>query len=98
MLLIGKELLDDFCRKHTDSAQALKTWRTLVELSVWKSPHDIKRLYSSASFLSGNRVIFNIRGNHYRLVVRVRYLNGILFILWIGTHAEYDKQNFEADK
>jgi mRNA interferase HigB len=57
-------------------------------------PQDIKNRYRSADFLADNRVIFNIKGNHYRLVVRVKYQNGIAVIEWVGTHSEYDKQRF----
>ncbi|MDD2863960.1 MAG: type II toxin-antitoxin system HigB family toxin [Methylococcales bacterium] len=57
-------------------------------------PQDIKNRYSSADFLAENRVIFDIKGNHYRLVVKVRYQGGIVVIEWVGTHAEYDKQDF----
>jgi mRNA interferase HigB len=60
----------------------------------WKTPQDIKNRYSSADFLADNRVIFDIKGNHYRLVVKVRYQGEIVVVEWVGTHAEYDKQDF----
>ncbi|CAD7855214.1 MAG: hypothetical protein [Olavius algarvensis Gamma 1 endosymbiont] len=60
----------------------------------WRTPQDIKNRYRSVDFLTGNRVIFNLKGNHYRLVVRVRYQNGMVVIEWVGTHAEYDKKRF----
>lgn len=65
-----------------------------AQSACWKTPQDIKDRYRSADFLDGNRVIFNIKGNHYRLVVKVRYQNGIAVIEWVGTHAQYDKQRF----
>ncbi len=60
----------------------------------FQSAATIRDRYASASFLGGNRVIFNIKGNSYRLVVKVRFQNGIVMIEWGGTHAEYDKKNF----
>ncbi len=57
----------------------------------WKSPADIKQAYRNASFLANNRVVFNIKGNHYRLIVAVQYVHGILYIRFVGTHRDYDK-------
>ena len=57
-------------------------------------PQDIKNRYRSADFLAGNRAIFNIKGNDFRLVVKIRYQNGIVVVEWVGTHAEYDKKRF----
>jgi mRNA interferase HigB len=94
MKLVGLPMLDDFKRGHADSRGALDAWRYDIEQSQWDGPHDIKRNYPSASFLANNTVIFNIKGNTYRLAVKVRYQNGIVKIEWIGTHAEYDKKRF----
>lgn len=94
MIVVGIDKLVSFSQKHANSEKALKTWLKSVELSQWKTPQDIKNSYRSADFLADNRVIFNIKGNHYRLVVKVRYVNGIVKIEWVGTHAEYDKQQF----
>nr|WP_232225055.1 type II toxin-antitoxin system HigB family toxin [Dactylococcopsis salina] len=57
----------------------------------WQTPADIKRVYANASILPNNRVVFNIKGNDYRLIVHVRYDIGIIFIRFVGTHQEYDK-------
>lgn len=94
MVVVGIDKLVSFSQKHANAEKALKTWLKSVELSQWKTPQDIKNSYRSADFLADNRVIFNIKGNHYRLVVKVRYVNGIVKIEWVGTHAEYDKQQF----
>ncbi|MEO5341843.1 MAG: type II toxin-antitoxin system HigB family toxin [Gammaproteobacteria bacterium SHHR-1] len=67
---------------------------TRKKASAWQCPNDIKRRFPSADFLSDNRVIFNIKGNHYRLVVKAAYQAGILRIEWVGTHAEYSKKTF----
>lgn len=94
MRIVGKDRLDAFSRKHADSRRALERWVTDVQRERWKTPQDIRVAYNSADFLANNRVIFNIRGNNYRLVVQVRYCNGLVLIEWIGTHAEYDKKTF----
>jgi len=94
MKVVGRDKLNDFGRKHADVKKALDAWFHEASASEWKTTQDIRNRYRSADFLAGNRVIFNIKGNHYRLVVRVRYQNGIVLIEWIGTHAEYSKQQF----
>lgn len=96
MQLLGLPKLEAFKRSHADSRGPLDTWRVEVESAHWAGPQDIKDRYPSASFLADNRVIFNIKGNTYRLVVKARYQNGIVLIEWVGTHAEYDKQNFQG--
>jgi hypothetical protein len=94
MRIVGLDILDAFRKKHADARRPLNAWQTDVEYSTWLSPQDIKDKYASVDFLSGNRAIFNIKGNAYRLVVAVRYRNGLVVIDWVGTHAEYSKQNF----
>ena len=98
MKVLGKDKLEQFYEKHTDSKSALIAWHRDACDSSWSSPQDIKIRYRSADFLSENRVIFNIKGNDYRLVVQMRYQNGIAVILWVGTHAEYSKKNFRSKK
>jgi len=80
-----------FCRKHNQAAEPLAAWVNEACRADWRTPLDIKRRYTSADFLANNRVIFNIKGNHYRLVVQVIYVAGVVVIERIGTHAEYDK-------
>lgn len=94
MQLLGIIKLDAFKRQHADSRGALGAWQTAIERERWTGPGDVKIRYPSASLLADNRVIFNIKGNAYRLVVKARYQNGIVLIEWVGTHAEYDKQRF----
>lgn len=94
MQLLGLIQLDAFKRTHADSRGPLDVWQAEVEKAQWTGPQDVKNRYPSASFLADNRVIFNIKGNTYRLVVKARYQNGIVLIEWVGTHAEYDKKNF----
>lgn len=69
----------------------LQTWFHDVEHASWSGPADIKAVYRNASLLANNRVVFNIKGNHYRLVVVVVYQNGVVYIRFVGTHEEYDR-------
>ena len=94
MQVLGKDKLISFYKKHANAKSAIESWIAEAQSAKWKTPQDIKDRYRSADFLDGNRVIFNIKGNHYRLVVRVRYQNGVAVVEWVGTHAEYDKQRF----
>jgi mRNA interferase HigB len=73
-----------------DAKQPLLAWYKEAQKAKWKKPDDIKAKYGSASFIANNRVVFNIAGNKYRLVVKVRYDKSILFVRFIGTHEEYD--------
>jgi mRNA interferase HigB len=89
--IIAKKTLRDFWEVHADSEQYLKTWYETAKSSNWISPNDIKQTYVNASILRDSRVVFNIKGNSYRLVVKFNYERQWAFIRFIGTHAEYDK-------
>ncbi|MBI3776228.1 MAG: type II toxin-antitoxin system HigB family toxin [Gammaproteobacteria bacterium] len=94
MRIVGLPILEAFQARHANVCGALDAWRSEVERAEWKSPQDIKRRYRSADFLAGNRVIFDVKGNAYRLVVMVRYQSGLVVVEWVGTHADYDKKKF----
>ncbi len=89
--IFAKSTLRKFWEKHPDSEQYLKTWFETVTSSNWKSPNDIKQSYAHASILRNGRVVFNIKGNDYRLVVKFRFDKQLAFIRFVGTHEEYDK-------
>jgi mRNA interferase HigB len=89
--VIAKKILREFWGKHADSEQQLKIWYQEVSKAKWKTTKIIKSEYPSANFLAENRVVFNIKGNHYRLIVKINYDYQIVWIRFIGTHAEYDK-------
>lgn len=91
MRIIAKSTIRQYWQKHPDSESALKAWFEDTRRANWRNPNDIKNIYRSASILPNNRVVFNIKGNNYRLIVQIRYDLGIVFIRFIGTHAEYDK-------
>jgi len=80
---------------HSDAISPLAEWYAEVSKASWQTPQDIKARYKSASFLSDNRVVFNIAGNKYRLVVKINYSYSTAYVRFVGTHAEYDKINAE---
>ncbi len=91
MRIISRRTLKDFLEKHNDAEQQLEAWYYDVKNSNWQSPNDISKYYPSASFLNDNRVVFNIKGNRYRLIVKINYDFQIIYLRFVGTHAEYDK-------
>ena len=91
MRIIARSTLRDFWQKYPDAEQPLKSWYSEASRAVWQSPTDVKNLYRNASIVANNRVVFNIKGNDYRLIVHIRYDINIIFIRFIGTHKEYDK-------
>lgn len=91
MRIIARKTLREFWRKHPDAEQALRAWYHDVKLARWKTPADIRRIYANASFVTNNRVVFNVRGNTYRIVVAINYDFGIVYVRFVGTHREYDK-------
>ena len=94
MRIISVKKLKDFWNSgHADSEQSLKVWYQILKQENFEAPNEIKRLFPSASFVGNNRVIFNICGNKYRIVTHIRYDINIVYIRFIGTHAEYDKIN-----
>lgn len=93
MRVISRKTLKLFWVKYPDAEQALKAWYDEANKAKWKSPGDIKRFYPSASFLQDNRVVFNIKGNNYRLIVRINYPYQMVWIRFVGNHAQYDKIN-----
>ena len=93
MKVLDRERLERFCRKHTDARGWIENWLADVESAAWTAPQDIRQRYASASFLPEGVVIFNVKGNAYRLEVTVAYRTGVVSIDWIGTHREYDARN-----
>ena len=89
--VIAKKILREFWEKHNDCEQQLKSWFKEASVAEWKNAHDIKSEYPSASILNDQRIVFNIKGNHYRLIVKLNYDYQMIWIRFIGTHAEYDK-------
>lgn len=95
MRVIKKRTLVDFWEEYPDSESQLRAWYSEAKSAVWNNSADVKALYRSASILKKGRVVFNICGNKYRLVVKINYRVHIIYIRFIGTHTEYDKINAE---
>lgn len=89
--IFAKSTLREYWVKHPDTEQYLKTWYDTVMSSVWKTPNDVKKTYANASILKDSRIVFNIKGNDYRLIVKFNFEKQWAFIKFIGTHVEYDK-------
>jgi len=97
--VISKQTLRRFwegASGRDDARRALEAWHREVPRAVWRSPQDIKRQYASASVLKGTRVVLNICGNRYRLVVRINFALQIVFIRFVGTHVQYDAIDAET--
>lgn len=93
--IVAKSTLMEFWKAHPESEQYLKTWYDTATHSDWKNPNDVKKAYANASILKNGRVVFNIKGNSFRLVVKFNYEKQWGFVRFIGTHDEYN--NINAD-
>ena len=89
--IIKRKVLEDFWTIHNDCQSSLTAWFHEAKNAKWQNSNDIKIEYPSASILENNRVVFNIKGNKNRLIIAIHYSSKIIFIRFIGTHAEYDK-------
>lgn len=90
MLILGTDKLERFWRRNQNSRRWLQEWLRVVNNENWRAPHDVLDQYPRASILPRNRVVFRIRGNHYRMVASVNYRLSTVNIRFVGTHAEYD--------
>ena len=95
MRIIAKRALREFWERHPDAREPLLAWYREVEQEDWDTPAKVKAKYRRASIVGGSRVVFNIKGNDYRLVVRVLYAYRVVYVRFVGTHAEYDAIDVE---
>ena len=95
MRIIAKKTLRGFWERHANAEEPLLAWYREVLKEDWDTPAKVKEKYRSASIVGGNRVVFNIKGNDYRLVVRISYPGRIVYVRFVGTHAEYDAIDVE---
>ena len=93
MRVIARRTLREFWERHRRAEQSLRSWYAEAAKANWTSPQDIKSAYRHASFLADNRVVFNVAGNRYRLIAHVNYGYRIVYVKFVGTHAEYDRIN-----
>lgn len=91
MRVIAKRTLREFWEKHRDCEQQLKSWFREAEQAEWNNPNEILAEYPNARIIENNRAIFNIKGNRYRLIIKINFKFGMVWVRFIGTHAEYDK-------
>jgi|SRR6185437_9318021 len=91
MKVVAVSSLRRFWTRHPDAEQPLKAWYDEARHARWATPRDIRKRYASASFVGNNRVVFNIKGNDYRLIVAVAWRFQAVYIKFVGTHAEYDR-------
>jgi len=96
MKVIAVATLRKFWEKHPDAEHALRAWHDEATHAEWKQPADIKAQYRNASILKNRRVVFNIKGNDYRLIVAVAYKVGVVYVKFVGTHAQYDAVDAET--
>jgi mRNA interferase HigB len=94
MTLIGLDKIDDFVKPQPRALGPLQAWKAEAAKATWTKFLDVKNRYRSADVLPGNHVIFDIGGNKYRLFVQVAYQTKIVRVIWVGTHAEYDRKKF----
>ena len=94
MTLIGANKIDAFVKRQPRALGAFRAWRKEASAAVWTKPLDVKNRYRSADIRPNNHVIFDIGGNKYRLFVQVSYRLNIVRVVWVGTHAEYDRKKF----
>ncbi len=96
MHVISRKRLRDYCQNHADSCEALDDWYKIVSQANWTKLIEVQTIYPQAEAV-GNFTIFNIKGNKYRLIVSLNYQKQIVYIKYILTHAEYDKNNWKND-
>ena len=95
MRIIAKATLRAFWIRHPDAEESLLAWYREAQKADWDRPEKIKEKYRSASFVGRNRVVFNIKGNKYRLVVKMKYEKQLVFVRFVGTHTDYEAINVE---
>ncbi|TZF82145.1 type II toxin-antitoxin system HigB family toxin [Pedobacter sp. BS3] len=91
MRIINKGVLDIFMHKHADTRSPINKWVAIVENNSFTNHNELKSVFPSADYVGNSRYVFNIKGNKYRFIVLVIFINGIIEVKFCGTHAEYDK-------
>lgn len=94
MKLVGRDSLERFSRTHADVRGQVDAWVSEVQEAEWQTPSDIKTRYQQASFLHDSRVVFNLKGNKYRLDTKISFKNQVVLVVRIGTHQEYSTWKF----
>ena len=95
MRILSRKTLREFWEAHPDAKEPLEVWYHRTKTEDWSTPANVQDLWPRSSIVGPNRVVFRIKGNNYRMVVEVNYQGAIVFIRFIGTHAQYDRINVE---
>ena len=95
MHVIAKKPLREFWERNPDTERPLRAWHKEAQTADWDTPADVKAAYLKASIIGDNRIVFNIKGNAYRLMVRTDYRRHIVYVRFVGTHADYDRIDAE---
>lgn len=93
MVIITKTTLEKFAKIHPGAAEPLNNWYTITRTAGWRNYADIKQSFNSVDAVDRDRYCFNIKGNEFRLIVLILFKTRTVFVLWLGTHSEYDKLN-----
>ncbi len=92
MRIFNRSTLSKFWVRHRDAEVPLRLWHSMVKRASWRGPAEVRAMFGTADFLAGDRVVFDIKGNRYRLVAQIRYApHALVFIRFIGTHAQYER-------
>ena len=91
MRIIAKRTLRDYWESHPNAEEPLRSWYRTVKGEDWDTPAKLKARFPKASIVGGNRAVFDIRGNHYRLIVEINYSYRTVYVRFVGTHTEYDR-------
>jgi mRNA interferase HigB len=91
MRVVAKSTVDDYTEEHAEAREKMKAWYDFVKHADWHAPADVQKDFGEDAVLPNNHAVFNIKGNKYRIVVHIHYISQIVFIRFVGTHAEYDK-------
>lgn len=94
MYLVGRPILEEFATRHADARSVIDSWVAEVLAASWKGPMDVKARYPKASLIGDGRVVFNVKGNDYRLDTKIAYQTGVVRVVRIGTHREYNTWTF----
>ena len=93
MRIVKEKTRTEYCKhsRYKQAEESVKAWIYEVRFSIWENTNELKSKYGNASIINSKRVVFNIKGNDYRLIVDIEYKLKVVFIVWFGTHTEYDK-------
>jgi mRNA interferase HigB len=91
MELTGREIIENFCKKHADATTPFEQWMEYIGMAKWTNHNELKASFPSADYVGNKRYVFNIKGNTYRMICVVVFVDGLLKVRFVGTHAEYDK-------